>query len=100
MKTYILFLSALLLTGSLLYAELKPSRLTCEYLKDPQVIDVAHPSYREVNLAGAGYADSFRPPGNKGCLPTAKSFFSGELTCGTAAGYIGSPLMFPYEEGN
>jgi alpha-L-rhamnosidase len=78
MKTNILFLSALLLTGSLLNAEIKPSRLTCEYLKDPQVIDVAHPRLSWVNLAEAGERGQIQTAREIRVASTRKKLLSGE----------------------
>jgi alpha-L-rhamnosidase len=51
MKNKILFILCLLLTTSLLQAGIKPVRLTCEYLQDPQVIDVLNPRLSWINIA-------------------------------------------------
>jgi alpha-L-rhamnosidase len=54
---YMRFFSILLinlLLAQLLQAKITPVNLTCEYLKDPQVVDVSSPRLSWINIAGEG----------------------------------------------
>ncbi len=51
MKNKILYSLSLVMITSLLNAGIKPVRLTCEYLHNPQVIDVMNPSLSWVNIS-------------------------------------------------
>jgi len=52
MKKLIILSSFLVLLTCLVNAELTPVRLTCEYLHDPQVVDVLNPRLSWINIAG------------------------------------------------
>ena len=52
MKNKILCILCLVLATSQLQAGIKPVRLTCEYLQDPQVIDVLNPRLSWINVPG------------------------------------------------
>ena len=54
MKTQVFLLLFLLSPLLLLEAKITPVNLTCEYLKDPPVIDVVNPRLSWINIAGAG----------------------------------------------
>jgi alpha-L-rhamnosidase len=51
MKNKILWICCLALATSQIQAGIKPVRLTCEYLKNPQVIDVQYPRLSWINIA-------------------------------------------------
>ena len=51
MKNKIICSISLVLITSLLKAGIKPVRLTCEYLHNPQVIDVMNPRLSWVNIS-------------------------------------------------
>ncbi len=51
MKNKILWIFCLVLVTSQLQAGIKPVRLTCEYLKNPQVIDVQNPRLSWINIS-------------------------------------------------
>ncbi|MCX6260174.1 MAG: alpha-L-rhamnosidase N-terminal domain-containing protein [Bacteroidia bacterium] len=51
MKNKIFYIFSLVLTTSLLQAGIKPVRLTCEYLQNPQVIDVLNPRLSWINIS-------------------------------------------------
>ena len=53
MKNKILYSFGLVLITSLLNAGIKPVRLTCEYLNDPQVVDVQNPRLSWINIPDA-----------------------------------------------
>ncbi len=50
----LLFLILLVFPGIAALAGISPEKLTCEYLKNPQVVDVAQPRLAWVNIAGKG----------------------------------------------
>ena len=54
MKNKILYSFGLVLITSLLNAGIKPVRLTCEYLNDPQVVDMQNPRLSWINIPDAG----------------------------------------------
>ena len=52
MKSITIVFFFILHLHSLLHAALQPVQLTCEYLKNPSVVDVLHPRLSWINLAG------------------------------------------------
>jgi alpha-L-rhamnosidase len=54
MKNYFLYLLFFAFFTSLAEAKITPTRLRCEYLENPQVIDVLNPRLSWVNIADAG----------------------------------------------
>lgn len=50
----LLFLILLVFPGIAVLAGISPEKLTCEYLQNPQVVDVAQPRLAWVNIAGKG----------------------------------------------
>ncbi len=54
MKKILLLLISLAVNVSLVEAKINPTRLRCEYLENPQVIDVVNPRLSWVNIADAG----------------------------------------------
>jgi len=60
MKQYFLFLLFLTLSASPAEAEISPARLRCEYLDNPQVVDVQNPRLSWVNVAGEGERGQFQ----------------------------------------
>jgi alpha-L-rhamnosidase len=54
MKKYLPFLLLFTLLTALVKAEITPTRLRCEYLENPPVIDVLNPRLSWVNIAGKG----------------------------------------------
>ena len=54
MKKILLLLISLAINVSLVEAGINPTRLRCEYLENPQVIDVVNPRLSWVNIADAG----------------------------------------------
>lgn len=51
------FMLVLMFSGLLIhfvYARLTPTRLTCEYVKDPSVVDVRQPRLAWINTAEPG----------------------------------------------
>jgi len=54
MKQKYLSIALLLITGSMAFAGLKPVRLTCEYLNNPQVVDIQNPRLSWINTADPG----------------------------------------------
>jgi alpha-L-rhamnosidase len=54
-----IFLAGCLMTA-FSYGKITPSRLTCEYLSDPGVVDIPHPRLSWVNEAGKGERDQIQ----------------------------------------
>lgn len=60
MKHTIPFLFPLLLGIHVAFGGIKPVRLTCEYLKDPAVVDIAQPRLAWINEADSGERGQFQ----------------------------------------
>lgn len=54
MKKYFLYLISICILASPAEAKISPTRLRCEYLENPQVVDVLNPRLSWVNMADAG----------------------------------------------
>ena len=54
MKRFFFLILSILLGGSFASAKISPGNLTCEYLADPSVVDVAQPRLAWINLAEKG----------------------------------------------
>jgi len=54
MKRKFILAPVLLLAGSLAFAGIKPERLRCEYINNPQVVDIQNPRLSWINVADQG----------------------------------------------
>jgi alpha-L-rhamnosidase len=60
MRLTIVIISFLGIINNLVYAQIVPTHLRCEYLENPSVIDVLHPRLSWVNIAGEGDRGQFQ----------------------------------------
>jgi alpha-L-rhamnosidase len=90
MRKYLLLVIWLFLTQHHLIAKITPANLTCEYLKNPMVIDVINPRLSWINIAEVGErgqvqsAWEIRIAGSKELLLSGKAdlWNSGKITSG------------------
>ena len=54
MKQFILLILSVVCTLATSFAKITPEKLTCEYLQNPSVVDVAQPRLAWINIAGEG----------------------------------------------
>lgn len=96
------FVFSFFLVSINIFAKIEPVQLTCEYLKDPMVIDVLSPRLSWVNIAGKGERGQFqtaweiRVAGTRELLLTGKPdlWSSGRIESGESVNvhYQGKPL--------
>ncbi|MEN8157152.1 MAG: family 78 glycoside hydrolase catalytic domain, partial [Bacteroidota bacterium] len=100
MKKLRSLLSILIIANISLNAQLNPVQLTCEYLKNPPVVDVLQPRLSWINMAGEGArgelqtAWQIRVAGSKENLDQSDLWDSGKIPSdrSTRVKYEGNPL--------
>lgn len=102
MKKFLFLIICIGINISLVQAKITPTRLRCEYLENPQVIDVANPRLSWVNIADEGdrnqiqTAMEIRVAGTKEKLLSGQAdlWNSGKVISGTSNNiyYNGKPL--------